>query len=241
MPTVLSVWAHPDDETFGPAGLIRALHEQGIRNVIISATRGEQGRLGEPPLTTREHLGAVRTTELERACEIMGVDQLIVWDYPDGKLEDVEPETLRDRILAVIVEQQPDIMLTFGPDGIYGHPDHVAIHATTTQAFAQYLAEHPNQTPARLYYVTPDPDSLEQALANEAGNQDAPPPLPPTALIDVAAYADVKRAALQAHATQHQDWEPLLERNNNWLTCVYLHRAYPPVAADEPPETELFA
>ncbi len=243
MTTVLSVWAHPDDESFGPAALLRALHEANIRNVMITATHGEQGQLGDPPQATRATLAAVRAKELRQACAIMGIDRLELWDYADGSLKDVDASELRERILALIVAEQPAVVITFGPDGIYGHPDHMAISAATTQAFAQYIANHAQDVPPRLYYVTPSPDMLEQPIENDAGDPNAPPPLPPTALIDVSAYADAKLAALKAHATQNGDWGKMLSdpERGDWLTCVYLHRAYPPVAANEPPETELFA
>jgi LmbE family N-acetylglucosaminyl deacetylase len=243
MTTLLSVWAHPDDETFGPAALFRSLHEQGIRLVVVTATRGEAGNLGNPPKATPETLADVRSAELHAACGIMGVDRLEIWDYADGKLAMVEASELRDRILALLVEESPSVVMTFGPDGIYGHPDHLAIHAATTQAFAQYVANHTTIAAPRLYYVTPNPANVEEAL--ERLDTDGPPiprPLPPTTHIDVGDYATFKRQALEAHATQHCDWERLLDREseNDWMTHIYLHRAYPPVAANEPPETVLY-
>lgn len=232
--TMLSVWAHPDDEAFGPAGLVRCLHDEGVRNVIITATRGEGGSSGEPPLAARAELPALRTAELQAACEILGVDRLELWDYPDGGLDAVNMTELRNRIIAVINAEQPHVVLTFGPDGIYGHPDHIAIHIATTQAFAQYLALHSHSEPPRLYYITPDPDTASLI----AESTPIPTPLPPNVCIDVSQYADVKRAALQAHASQHQDWSRFIDREE-WLSIVYLHRAYPPVDAADPPETAL--
>lgn len=241
MTTVLAVWAHPDDESFGPAGLLRAWHERGLRLVVVTATHGEGGGLGDPPLATREELARVRAEELKAACAIIGVDRLELWSYSDGGLQAIDPVELRERVLAVLDEEAPALVLTFGPDGIYGHPDHMTISAAATQAFAQYVARHPGETSPRLYYMTTSPEQIEQPIANDAGDPNAPRPLPPTALIDTSAYTSVKLAALKAHATQHQDWERLLELPGDWLSHVYLHRAYPPVAPSEELETELFA
>ena len=236
--TLLSVWAHPDDEAFGPAGLIRAAHEQGIRTVGVSATHGEGGKTGDPPRATTETLGAVRVAELHKSALIMGVDRIEVWEYPDGGLADVTPTILLKRVLALLEEEKPTIVLTFGPDGMYGHPDHIAIHVATTQAFAQYAVMHSQAESPHLYYVTTEPNRT--IAPNDAGNPHAPAPLPATTIIDVGEYAEIKRQALAAHATQHQDWQPLLERPN-WLFTAYLHRAYPPLAAGEAPETTIFS
>lgn len=233
-PTFLCILAHPDDESFGPAGLIRDLHERGARTVLVTATRGEAGSPGEPPLTAAETLADFRSAELRAACGILGVDRLVLWEYPDGRLREIEPNLLREQIFAVISEEQPAAVLTFGPDGITGHPDHQVISGLATQAFAQYVAMHSADAPPRLYYLTPTGD--EELPEPKPGE---PLPLPPTARLDVSRYAEIKRRALAAHATQHQDWGRLMERED-WFKSLYLHRAYPPAAASETPETDLF-
>jgi LmbE family N-acetylglucosaminyl deacetylase len=233
---MVSVWAHPDDEAFGPSGLVRQLHDQGVRNVIITATRGEHGNLGEPPRATRHTLADIRTAELGAACEIMGVDRLELWSYPDGGLSVVDTNELRNRIGEILNQEKPHVVLTFGPDGVYGHPDHIAIHVAATQAFAQYLALHSHEEPPCLYYVTFAPDAVRSE--NSAGSDDAPDPLPATTRIDVSGYAEIKQRALQAHATQHLDWSKFLDRAE-WFNTVYLHRAYPPAVTSDQLETAL--
>jgi len=235
--TMLSVWAHPDDEAFGPSGLVRLLHDQGVRNVIVTATRGEAGELGDPPCATRETLADVRTAELHASCGIMGVDRLELWGFPDGGLSSVDTNELRDRILAVLNEEKPLVVLTFGPDGVYGHPDHVAIHIAATQAFAQYLALHSHEEPPRLYYTTIGSNPVIDL--DSAADNDAPPPLPATTHIDVSDYAEIKRQALQAHASQKNDWSKFLD-SDEWFTTVYLHQAYPSAVTTDLPETALF-
>lgn len=233
--TLVSVWAHPDDEAFGPAGLLAMMHDQGVRTVVVTATHGEKGSVGSPPLATHATLADVREQELKNACKIMGVARLELWDYADGKLADADVAEVRDRIVAILNEEKPDIVLTFGPDGIYGHPDHIAIHVATTQAFAQYIALTSDREPPRLYYVTlPEGYTVE----NDAGAEH-PDPLPPTTVLDVSAYAQTKREALHAHATQHQDWGERIN-DDQWVNTLHLHRAYPPFATRDQPETSLF-
>jgi N-acetylglucosamine malate deacetylase 2 len=234
---LVSIWAHPDDEAFGPVGVIQAAREAGMRTVLITATHGEGGRLGDPPRATRETLAQVREAELQVAAAIIGFDRVELWDYPDGKLNLADAKELRERIMAVLIEEQPELVLTFGPDGIYGHPDHITIHVVATQAFAQYAALQSLEAEPRLYYVTVDPE--RERKPNAAGDANAPAPLPATTVLDLSGYAEVKRRALAAHATQNEDWGPLLELPD-WLTKAYLHRAFPPFAAGQPAETALF-
>lgn len=238
MTTVLMVWAHPDDEAFGPAGLVRSLHERGVRLVMVTATCGEAGNLGNPPRATRETLGKVRAEELRLSARILGIDELLLWDYPDGRVQHVNHSRFRQRLLKLFAAERPSAVLTFGPDGVYGHPDHIAVSTLTTQAFAQYLAANPAQEP-RLYYVTADPDQ-ERLPPNAAGSDDAPPPSPPTTVVDVADFAEIKRQALAAHASQHADWERVLgQAPPRWLTHAFLHRAYPPLPPSAPLETDI--
>ena len=238
MQTILSVWAHPDDEAFGPVGVLAQAHAAGYRTVIITATHGELGQISPELAINPENLGSVRLEELHQACQAIGVDRSIVWDYPDGGLALANATELRDKIVEVLNAEQPAIVLTFGPDGIYGHPDHIAISMATTQAFAQYLALHPTIEQPRLYYQSVAPNSPRSV--NAASSNEYPDPLPATTIIDVSEYADTKRAALEAHATQRHDWQQFLDQAD-WFNTVYLHRVYPSFRLNDQPETTLFA
>lgn len=229
---LLAVWAHPDDEAFGPVGTLRLAHDQGWATAIITATRGDAGQRDLAQLAPGQTLGDLREQELRRACEVLGVARLDVWHYRDGGLSDVPVDELIARILAVLRDWQPAVVITFGPDGMTGHPDHVAISAATRLACEGVRAETGADLP-RLYYVTMPP---ERTIEHMMG--DAPPPLPATAIVDVSAYEPVKRQALLCHASQRADWEPLLA-DHDWLTIDRFYRAFPPTAEGVAPASSI--
>ena len=218
---LLAVWAHPDDEAFGPAGTMRMAHELGWETGLISATRGEAGANEGIQLAAGETLGDLRVRELTCAARVIGVSRTWVWDLPDGGLAKLPEGVLAERVAATLAEWRPEIVITFGPDGITGHPDHVAISAATRQAWERTLGLEATHEGFRLYYHTIRPEqSVEQRMG------EAPPPLPPTAVLDVTAYEDYKRRALACHASQRGDWGPLLE-DLDWLRTDRLARGYP--------------
>ncbi|MEA2508479.1 MAG: N-acetyl-D-myo-inositol-2-amino-2-deoxy-alpha-D-glucopyranoside deacetylase, partial [Actinomycetota bacterium] len=146
--TILSVWAHPDDETYLCAGVMAQAVDEGNRVVCVTATRGEAGSQDEErwPLAT---LGAVREEELRAALAALGITEHEWLDYPDGGCDQIPQEEAVIKLGALFDEVQPDTVLTFGPDGMTGHPDHKAISGWTTAAFEQ--AAKPG---ASLYYAT---------------------------------------------------------------------------------------
>lgn len=229
---LLAVWAHPDDEAFGPVGTMRLAHDQGWETAIITATRGDAGKQDRADLAPGQTLGDLREQELRCACEVLGVARLDVWRYADGGLRDVPADELTERIGAVLREWQPAVVITFGPDGITGHADHLAISAATERACERWRAETGMNGP-RLYYVTLAPD---RRIEHPMG--DAPPPRPATTIVDVSAYESIKRRALECHASQRDDWQPLLA-DRDWLMVDRFYRAYPPTAPDEALETTI--
>lgn len=131
--TVLMIWAHPDDETYLAGGLSAVLTDAGQRVVCITATRGEAGVSGSAA-ALRAELAAVRTAELEAALHILGVEEHHWLDYPDGGCADIDADTAAARIVAVLDDVRPDTVITFGPDGFTGHPDHRAMSRWTDLA-----------------------------------------------------------------------------------------------------------
>ena len=121
--TVLMIWAHPDDETYLAGGVSALLTDAGQRVACITATRGEAGGDGQ-----------VRTVELEEALEVLGVSEHHWLDYPDGGCADVDTDEAVARIRSIVDEVRPDTVLTFGPDGITGHPDHQTVGAWADRA-----------------------------------------------------------------------------------------------------------
>ncbi|RYP85339.1 PIG-L family deacetylase [Nocardioides guangzhouensis] len=124
--TVLTVWAHPDDETYLAGGLLAALGEAGQRVVCVTATRGEAA---DPDATPGERaaLARTRTRELEEALAVLGVAEHHWLDHADGGLSDLDPGIAAARLARLLDDVRPDTVVTFGPDGFTGHPDHRAV------------------------------------------------------------------------------------------------------------------
>lgn len=159
---LLGIFAHPDDEVFAAGGTLARAAAMGVETMVVSATRGEAGQIRDANAATRRTLGQVREQELHRAAEKLGVQHVVVLDHADGTLQTADPILLTGQLTEIIREFRPDTVITFGPDGAYGHPDHVAISDATTQAVrvagdAHYFPEQlatgltPHQ-PGRLYH-----------------------------------------------------------------------------------------
>ncbi|MEX2620965.1 MAG: PIG-L family deacetylase [Egibacteraceae bacterium] len=133
-PRVLGVFAHPDDEVFCAGGTLAHYTAQGAEAMVVSATRGEAGQIRDATIATRATISAVRETELRRACDLLGVRHVTCLDHRDGALAETPPDTLATEIAQVIDAFEPDVLITFGDDGAYGHPDHIAISAATSFA-----------------------------------------------------------------------------------------------------------
>ncbi len=161
-PRILGVFAHPDDESFCAGGTLAKYAEAGAEIMVVSATRGDAGQIRDARVATRRTLGLVRERELGLACERLGIQHAVCLDYGDGTLKDVEPQALTRDVARIVREFKPDAVITFGPDGGYGHPDHIAIGTATTAAcaLAGDTAAFPEQieiglaphTPAALYH-----------------------------------------------------------------------------------------
>jgi len=133
--TILSVWAHPDDETYVAGGVMAAAVANGQRVVCVSATAGELGT-DDPTAWPPERLGRVRRWEAAAAMAVLGVSDHRFLDLPDGGLAALDPAGPVDRLTALIAEVAPDTILTFGPDGGTFHPDHQAVCRWVGQAWA---------------------------------------------------------------------------------------------------------
>ena len=131
---LLGVFAHPDDETFCAGGTFARYAGEGAEIMVVSATRGQAGQIRDAAAGNRRTIAAVREAELRLACERLGVTKVRCLDHVDGTLADAGFPALVDEVAEVIGEFGPDVVITFGPDGGYGHPDHATISAATTAA-----------------------------------------------------------------------------------------------------------
>jgi len=196
--TLLAVFAHPDDETFRCGGTLALLARRGVRVQVLTATRGEAGSRGDPPLCTPEKLADVREQELRCACSTLGVVPPILLDYSDGGLAEVDEEEAVDRVTAVIWELEPQALLTWPPDGLSGHPDHVAVSRWTTLAFERTDTLGPD-APVALYHLAV-PCSVANALG--LAHLHAIPDTEITLAVDVTPVWEQKWAAIRCHRTQ---------------------------------------
>lgn len=200
---LLYIYAHPDDESFGVAGLSRLYADQGAQISLVTATRGDAGRAGEPPICSCAELPACREAELRDAARILGIGHVTVLDYLDKHLSEAPSDTIRRELVLAIRRHRPQLVVTFDPDGANLHPDHVAISRFASDAIAaagdpRWYADTGNaHAVERLLWTSPvmpwdAPKSPD--LAQEAGVD---------FLIDISRYRDTKAAALRAHRTQH--------------------------------------
>ena len=134
-PTLLGVWAHPDDESYLGAGLMAEIVRRGGTVVNVSATLGEGGT-PDPELDPPAQLARRREQELEAALTALGAHASVVLGYADGACDQVADSMGARRIAEVIGRVEPDLILTFGPDGVTGHPDHQAVGRWTRLAIA---------------------------------------------------------------------------------------------------------
>src|SRR4051794_9426231 len=144
----MAVLAHPDDESLGMGGTLARYAREGVQTCLITATRGERGRNGESRDTPPAELARLREAELLAAARELGISEVRFLDYPDAALDHVHPRCAAAKIAAHIDRVRPHVVLTFGPDGAYRHPDHIAISQFTTAAVM--LAAH---RVSKLYYL----------------------------------------------------------------------------------------
>ncbi len=210
--------AHPDDETFGPGGTIARYAREGVDITLVTATRGEAGMLGEPPVTDRERLGGVRSAELLRAAGILGVREVVFLDFRDGALAEVPRERIVERAVGEIRRARPQVLVGFGPEGVSRHPDHVVMSAVASEAFD--AAADPSRfpgagkggvsvwAPSKLYQFEVDEDIFRRWGVPLAGV----PRGKLTTFVDTSASIDRKLEAFRCHRSQARDVERILSQ-----------------------------
>ena len=123
---LLAVFAHPDDEAFRCGGTLALLARRGVRVQVLTATRGQAGSCGDPPLCAPAELPLLRERELRCACAALGIAPPILLDYADGALADVDETAATAQVVTVIEQVHPTVLLTWPPDGLSGHPDYLS-------------------------------------------------------------------------------------------------------------------
>lgn len=202
--TILSVWAHPDDETYLAGGLMARAAANGSRVVCVTATRGELGSPDPQRWRPGPPLAAVRTGELAAALAELGVREHIWLDYPDGGCGDVHEREAVARLAEIMAEVVPNTVLTFGPDGMTGHVDHKAVNRWTCTAAPQaHLA------PGTVHYATNTPAFHEMfRLIMDEFNvmmDDTEPPVTPPDELSIHLVVEGGLLAQKIRALLHQE------------------------------------
>lgn len=166
MRRLMAVLAHPDDESLGMGGTLAKYAAEGVEVFLVTATRGEGGRFRGIPRGEEGHpgsveLGRIREAELRQAAAALGVREIALLDYLDQHLDAADPREAIGRIVSHIRRRRPDVVITFAPDGAYGHPDHIAISQFTTAAVlaaadATFMEAGASPAPhavSKLYYL----------------------------------------------------------------------------------------
>lgn len=214
---LLFLLAHPDDETFGPGGTIARYAGEGADVFLVTATRGEAGMLGEPPVADRERLGEVRTAELLCAAGILGARDVAVLGFGDGQLVATPRERIVEKAVGEIRRTRPQVVVGFGPQGVSRHPDHIVMSEVASEAFdaAADPSRFPEQSaggllpwaPSKLYQFEVAEDIFERWGVPLAGV----PRGRLTTFIDTSAYVERKIEAFRSHRTQAKDVARILD------------------------------
>ena len=255
-----TILAHPDDETFGTGGTLIRYASEGVAVHSLCLTEGEQGWAGGEgaPLIPREHVGAARALELAEAGRRMGLRSVTCFKYPDGGLAGVNPDYVVRDIVRWLRRVRPDVVITWGPDGGYGHPDHIAageraLRAIELAGIARHepeLGDHVHVKRVYRFVASAELiDNLERLVPEFAEYMKTLTVKPQRwtrdrlgASIDVQPFIDRKLEAMQAHRTQAPDMKMWLRAREQLPTLLAEEpfvREFPDPHG--PLETDLFA
>ena len=265
--SLMAIFAHPDDESFGNGGTLAKYGEEGVLTSLLCATRGEAGEISDPALATPDNLGQVREQELRLACSILGIRELRFLDYVDGTLGGIDQEECTEKMVRAIRELMPQVIITFGPEGVYGHPDHIAVGQMATDAFrlagdnsafpAQFREGLRPWAPSKLYYTAPPRERFKRmgeqaalllphtAWTSRDWDTFGVPEANVTTCVDVGRYVDTKLAAIAAHQTQLPEDHPYALLPRDVLREFFREECYVLAESRVGPlqgrETDLFA
>lgn len=240
---LLCCLAHPDDETFLAGGTLRRASEEGVEISLVIATRGESGKTGDPPVCSREELGAVRELELRDAARVLGIAEVSVLGYHDRELAAAPVAEMREALVASVRRFRPHVVLTFDPNGSNGHPDHVAISRFTSDALAA-------AADSRWFPEAGEPWAVPRLVWSppmspwEIATLDISPSAVPGVdfVVDVGGWIDAKLEALACHRTQNMSANRIfLDRPDKLkrLSLEFFRQAWGPALPS--PASDLFA
>jgi LmbE family N-acetylglucosaminyl deacetylase len=224
---LMCVLAHPDDESLGTGGTLARYAAEGVETYLVTATRGERGWNGtESEYPGETELGRLREAELRSAAEVLGLREVQFLDYIDGDLDQANPQEAISRIVTHLRRVKPHVVISFGPDGAYGHPDHIAICQLTGSALIRAAdggysdaGGHPPYAVPKLYYKvwTKEEGEIYQSafgkitmdVDGEIRTQVAWEDWAITTRIDASAHWETVWKAVACHRTQLPNYSKL--------------------------------
>ena len=264
---LMAILAHPDDESLGFGGTLTRYAAEDVEIHLVTATRGERGRSGSVGKEVEQsEVGRLREGELRAAAAVLGVQSVAILGYPDGGVDQVDPAIAMPALVQHIRRIRPHVVVTFGPEGAYGHPDHIAISQLTTAASmcagdASYHSDHGSQSEtlpahriAKLYYLAWPNDKWDAyqaafrkltSLVDGVPRQAVPwPDWAVTTVIDTSHYWPVVWQAVCCHQTQMSIYERLEQLTPEQHRALWgsqqFYRAYSSVNGGRKRETDLF-
>ena len=248
---LLCILAHPDDESLGTGGTIAKYSDEGSEVQLICATRGERGRYYDQDSPGFVKVGQRRTEELLSAAKILGISKVHFLDYIDGDLDCSPVNEIVSKIGRIILEFRPQVIITFGPDGGYGHPDHIAISQYSLSAIMQAATSY---NVLKFYYLAwPKAHwelylrafkKLQMTVDNELRESVPWPEWAITTRIDTHRYWETVWKAIQCHQTQLPGYDNLTslgakEHSELWGTQEF-YRVFSLVNSGREIESDLF-
>jgi len=259
----MCVLAHPDDESIGTGGLLAQSAAEGVATYLLTATRGERGRFGtDVTRPAPDVVGRTREAELRAAAAELGLKEVHFLDYPDGGLDRVDQAEAITRIAGHIRRVKPQVVVTFGPEGAYGHTDHIAISQFTTAAIVAaadpaWRVEHgPAEAHrvSKLYFIAWSAGkwaayqaALKRLVAVVDGEERQAAAWPDWAITTVLDTSHVWPAvwrAVSCHKTQMATYDRLATLDDQHQRALWgtqeFYRAFSTVNGGRARETDLF-
>ncbi|MBR9989389.1 MAG: PIG-L family deacetylase [Gemmatimonadetes bacterium] len=257
---LLAVLAHPDDESLGLGGTLARYADEGVDTFLITATRGERGRyFHNRDRPSDDEVGRVREEELRAAARELGILNVTVLGYADGELDAAPTEQVVGRVVTLLRELRPHVVVSFGFDGAYGHPDHIAVSQLTTSAIVAsadptYRPAEQAHRVAKLYHLGWPrriwdlyQHVFKRMVSVVDGEERAVNPWPEwtlTTRIDARRHWRTAWAAIQRHETQlamYQGLDQLTEQQHAILWGdQHFCRVFSTVNSGRSRETDLF-
>lgn len=240
MSGLLVVTAHPDDEVLIAGGTLVALGEAGVEAGVVCLTRGELGPIADPALATRATLAEVRLAELRSACAELGVGLVKCYRRPDGNLRFSDHYAIARQLAKLFVRHSTEAVITFGEDGLYYHPDHVALCEIVNRAAARL--EHP-PTVYRSVWPKAEMAALGSELRRRGISDDlwglqpedfGSEDLNGAFALDLRPFVGRKLSALLAHRTQIDAQHALRDLDAELVVRFLGMEWFAPVSGPEP-------